>query len=142
MSKHHESRKLQDHTNKEFTMKGEEGVWSGQEVEAQSDPLVDKGQGRPIILRYFEFKANPEVFKIEKPTKQQIFNHHAQQIKISLWKDGLEPVEAVGPRVVISKKKDSYRIFVTCQAKLGVTIIETPQTLQDLTKQNVHQPTV
>ncbi len=132
--KNHSSRKLKDHLGDTFVAQKGDDKWEGQEVEVQSDPLIDTATGRPIILRYFEFKANPEVFERMRPTTQDIFTNHAEQIRMFLWKDGLEPVEAVSPRIIVSTKKDNYRIFVTCQAKAGVAVLETPQTLQDLIK--------
>lgn len=110
--------------------------WEGRTVEANSEPIVDKGNGKPIILRVFEFTANPLVLKKEKPTKQQLFDSHAVEIKHFLWKDGLESLDIIPPRIVVSKKKEKYRIFVTCQARPGVSVLETPITLQQLTIQN------
>lgn len=112
--------------------KGKE-TWSGQEVSVDGGPLVDNATGRPIILRFFEFKANPETFKLN-PSKQELFNNHAQQIRLFLWKDGLDIVTAIEPKVI--KSHDSYKIAVTCQPKLGVTLIEKPQTLQQITTNN------
>jgi hypothetical protein len=109
--------------------------WYGQQVGTNSDPLVDGGIGNAIILRSFEFTANPEILKKVKPNKQELFNNHASQIRMFLWKDGLEPID-VEPRIVVSDKKDSYRIFVGCKPKAGIALMEKPQTLQDLTKQN------
>lgn len=110
--------------------------WYGQQVTTTSDPLADLGTGQAAIIRTFEFKANPEVLKREMPTKQQLFDNHAAQIKLFLWKDGLEPIDTVEPRIVLSKNKDNYRIYVGCKAKAGVIIADTPTTLQDLVKPN------
>lgn len=109
--------------------------WYGQQVETNSDPLVDKGIGEAIILRSFKFKANPENLKRDKPSKQQLFNNHADQMRLQLWGDGLEPIN-VDPRIVISKNKEEYMIFVACKPKAGVALIEKPQTLQDILKPN------
>lgn len=132
--KHHSSRKLENHLGNKFIAQKGDDKWEGQELEVQSDPLVDTASGRPIILRYFEFTANPETFEKMQPNTQDIFTSHARQIEMFLWKDGLEPIKTIPPRVIFSKKKDSYRIFVTCQAKVGVAVLDTPQTLQDLIK--------
>lgn len=131
--KHHSSRKIKDHLKDSFIAQKGEDKWHGQEVEVQSDPLIDTGSGRPIILRHFEFKANPEAFAV-MPTAQDLFTCHAKQIEMFLWKDGLEPIKTISPRIIMSKKKDHYRIFVTCQAKIGVAVLDKPQTLQDLIK--------
>lgn len=114
--------------------KSGEGDWYGQEASARSQPLVDSGTGIPVIMRFFEFKANTEVLKKGKPDKQELFNSHAQQIKIMLWADGLQPFEAIEPRIILSKKKDSYRIMVGCIPKNGVALTDTTKTLQELIK--------
>lgn len=114
--------------------------WYAQQVEAKSDPMMDKGIGDAIILRTFDFEANPVSFKQLKPTKQDLFNSHAQQIKMFLWQDGLEPIDIIKPTIVISKKKDGYRIFVGCKPKAGVALMEKPQTLQDIMKHNANKP--
>lgn len=114
----------------------EKNDWFGQEVETKSDPMIDSGSGSAIILRTFDFEANPESFKKLKPTKQELFDSHSQQIKMFLWKDGLEPIDIIEPRIIISKKKDGYRIFIGCKAKDGVALMEKPQTLQELMNNN------
>lgn len=108
--------------------------WEGQDIEVKSDPLVNDGSGKPIIMRFFEFQVNPEMMKYAQPTNQDLFNAHAQQIKHFLWKDGLVPYEFIEPRIIWSKKKDGYKIMVTCEAKTGVAILESSQTLQELIK--------
>lgn len=131
---HHENRDLENHLGDTFKAEDQDNnEWQGQQLSTKSDPLVDKGTGKPVILRVFEFSANPIVLKREKPTKQQLFDAHALQIKHFLWKDGLEPLDIISPKIVVSKKREKYRIFVTCQPKPGVTLVETPQTLQELT---------
>lgn len=135
-NKHHESRNLEDHAGKSKIGELDGNKWEAQELEVHSDPLIDTESGRPIVLRFFEFNANPDVFISRKPTKQDLLNGHASQIKMFLWKDGLEIVDAVEPRVIVSKKKDSYRIFVTCQAKPGVAVLDTPQSLQNINQNN------
>ena len=116
--------------------KSGEGDWYGQQAQTESQPLVDSGTGVPVIMRFFEFKANPENLRRDKPTKQELFNSHYQQIKITLWADGLQALESIEPAVILSKKKDSYRIMVTCIPKEGVALNETTQTLQQLIKTN------
>lgn len=112
------------------------GNWEGQDIEVRSDPLVNDGTGKPILLRMFEFEANPVALKRMKPTKQELFNSHVMQIRTMLWADGLNVLDVIPPRVVISKKIESYRIFVACQPKDGVALNEKPRTLQELTKVN------
>jgi len=119
-----------------FETVGQKEKWIGQEVEVQSDPLVDSGTGKPVILRFFEFKADPLAFKRDNPSNQQLFNSHAEQIKHFLWRDGLMPLEIMEPRIIRSKKKDGYRIMITCEPRPGVVLAEETQTLQQITKQN------
>jgi hypothetical protein len=130
-NRHHESRKIEDHTGDTFVTK--DGQWHGQEVAVNSDPLIDPGTGRPIFIRTFEFSKSPD-FDQMNPSKQELFNAHAQQLSIFLWKDGLAPVQAIEPKIIFSK--DKYTIFVTCQAKPGVAVLDNPLNLQDLMKTN------
>lgn len=115
-----------------FTTTDGKHVWEGQELEVKSDPLVDSGTGTAVIIRVFEFEANPETLKRMKPTKQELFNAHAGQIKMMLWGDGLETFEGVEPKIVTSKKVDKYRIYVACKARPGIAVNETLKTLQEL----------
>ncbi len=116
---------------KESEMDIDKDQWYGQEVSANSDPLVDSGTGTPIIMRFFEFEANPEMFK-HKPTNQELFNAHSQQIRMMLWGDGLEPFQGIEPKIIRSKNKPSYRIMITCIPKKGVAVTDTSQTLQQI----------
>ncbi len=119
-----------------FRTQDEKHTWEGQDIEVKGDPLVNDNTGRPIILRVFEFQANPVTLKKMRPNKQELFNSHAMQIKTMLWGDGLQVVKEVPPKIIISKKKDRYQIFVTCELKTGVSLLEQTQTLQDLLKPN------
>lgn len=132
-SKHHSSRNIDDHVKSRIV--STDGQFEGNEVEVQSDPLIDKESGRPIVLRTFEFKKSADFDKLN-PTKQELFNAHEKQLRIFLWKDGLEPVESMPPRIV--HKDDTYIIFVTCQAKQGVVIVENPLNLSAITNAHGH----
>ncbi len=107
--------------------------WGGQEITATSDPLQDGGSGENVLLRVFDFGANPETLKRHKPTKQQLFDSHIHQIRTMLWADGLEPRMDIQPLIQVSKKKEKYRILMWCKAKAGVVWADTPMKLQDLT---------
>jgi hypothetical protein len=136
---HFSSHKAEDHLGEKFVTTDDKHAWHGQEIEVSSDPLVEEGpRGRTIVLRSFYFKANPEIMKRDKPTKQQLFNSHAKQIELMLWGDGLIPFHGVEPKLIVSKKRDEYKIFIACEARNGVTITETPTLLQDLTKPKVN----
>lgn len=102
--------------------------WEGASAEVNSDPLIDSGTGTVNILRIFEYAINPEVKYT--PSKQELFSYHYPQIANTLWKDGLVANQEVAPRITLSDK--TYRIYVTCNAKQGTTILEKPVTLQDL----------
>ena len=118
-NRHHESKNIEDHLGDKFETIGTKDKWYGQEVEVQSDTLVDSGKGKPVIMRFFEFRADPITFKRDNPTNQQLFNTHAQQIRTFLWKDGLQPLEIMEPRIIRAKKQDGYRIMITCQPRPG-----------------------
>lgn len=135
-SKAHDSRVLEDHINEQFTTTDGEHGWYGQTVEAISDPLIDLGTGENILLRVFDFSANPETLKRDKPTKQQLFDSHVKQIDAMLWSDGLAPAREMNPLIQLSKEKEKYRILLWCRAKGGVAWADAPRKLQDITKSN------
>lgn len=124
----------------------EDGDWRGQTVEVKSDTKLeeDTGTGEVIVIRSFEFGANPATFKeYEKnygrlPYAQEIFQSHMKGILSLLWQDGLSPVEEIPPRLILSKKKDKYMIMVGARPQLGQTILEKPQTLSEIA--NVKSP--
>lgn len=131
--KSHQNRNLDDHVNETFETIGASEKWTGQEVEVQSDPLIDnQNSGKTIVLRSFFFKANPETMKRDRPTKQQIFDSHIKQIELMLWSDGLTPFKGVEPRIKVSKKRDEYKVVLACEAKASVNFSHTPTKLQDL----------
>jgi len=108
----------------------------GADLHTEGAPIIDPAEGRTISIRLFEFKMNPGL-KIRHLDKQQVFNSHASQIKTILWGDGLRPLDEVGPRVILNKKKGTYQIFVPCEARRDVLFIEKPRSLSEqLTKQN------
>ena len=81
--------------------------WEGEELGAESTTKIteDKGTGREVVLRFFDFGANPEVFKQHKPTAQELFDGHRKGLESLLWRDGLKPFEDVQPRLMFSKDK-------------------------------------
>lgn len=132
----HDNRNLDDHKGKEFKLKGRDGTWHGQELSVESDPIDpnDAEWGtKKVIIRWFKFSFNPEL-KI-KPTEQELFNAHAPQIRLELWKDGLIANEDDGPKVIIAKnwKKDGYQIFITTVPK-PLTYFDKPEKLTTLLK--------
>jgi len=101
--------------------------WEGQEVQTDETPLMNDGSGRPIILRVFDFDL-PPLKPEELPTSEQLLNAHNTKLTAFLWRDELVPIQDF--KLVFSKDKKHFRIFATCQAKLGSTILEKPQLLQ------------
>ena len=98
------------------------------EVLSQTKLEDDEGYGNATVIRCFEFAANPESFQY-KPTKQDLFNHHAKGIEISLWKDGLQVIPEIHPRIHFDDKAMRYKIFIVAKAARGHLLHQTPQTL-------------
>jgi hypothetical protein len=106
--------------------------WEGEELGVESDTKLeeDKGVGQAIVLRFFSFAANPEVFKQYKPTANELFTSHKMGIEAMLWKDGLTPYTAIEPRLMFSKDKSHYRFVVGCLPSQA--LVDTPGTLTQL----------
>lgn len=104
--------------------------WYGSELNADPTPIIDPASGKPVILRVFEFRFDPKIKKA--PSKQELFSSHSKQVMTLLWSDGLRPIEGVNPRVAIDMKRRTYRIVVVAEARLNTTIIEKPNSLNDL----------
>lgn len=133
---HYKNRNLNDHKALEFA--GEKGKekWEGNQLEVNSDPLVDEGVGDARILRQFKFGINPVVKYT--PTKQEIFNSHLKQIEIMLWSDGLEPYLEIAPRISVDQK--FYSIFVVCKPRKGnlLSSLDKPKKLQEVLNASRH----
>ncbi len=108
--------------------------WEGQEIGVESDTKLesDLGTGQAIIIRFFEFGANPDTFKTRKPTAQELFNSHWKGIEAMLWRDELKPFEAVEPKLMFSKNGLKYRFIITCIPRSGSVLIDKPKTLTQL----------
>lgn len=108
--------------------------WDVQQGEVHSNTTFedDQGHGKKIIVRSFDFKANPEAFRHHTPSKQELFNAHANQIETILWKDGLQVMGDVAPRLMLSKKRDGYRIVVGAEPAKGFLLHDRPQTLTQI----------
>lgn len=111
--------------------------WEGEEVGVESDTKIedDKGEGQPIILRFFDFASNVEEFKKHKPTAQELFETHRKGMEAIIWTDGLTPCLAIEPRLMFSKDKSQYRFVVSCIA--NQTLLETPKTLKELLNESI-----
>lgn len=126
----HDNKNLEDHLGAKIEA---EGGWEGREIEVKSDPLIDSGTGKKVLIRIFDYSLNPTLKKSQFPkSKQDVFNNHVREIKEILWRDGLAPLEHITPRVQFSKKERKYRIFVTCEARFGVMWNDNARTLQEL----------
>lgn len=115
--------------------------WQGQEIGVNSNiPLVDSGTGKPYIIRRFRFAFNPLVVqqirqkKIPAPTHQELFNSNWNQIRTTLWGDGLIAIQEkeLPPKIIIKRKW--YEIVVVCEPKRGVIVADHISTLQEITK--------
>lgn len=112
--------------------------WDVQQGEVHSDiPLsADEGDGRPIILRTFEYQFPPGIQKI--PTEDEILTEgYVKFLESQLYfADELDLVMA--PKVRINEK--GFRIFATCQARKGSIIpgVSTPQTLTQIAHDTSH----
>lgn len=109
--------------------------WEGEELAAISDTKLesDLGTGQTVVLRFFDFGANIETFKQQKPTAQDLFNSHMRGIESLLWRDGLRQFEEVEPRLIFSKDKTKYRFIIACVPRMGGSFDGgTPRTLTEL----------
>ena len=78
------------------------------QAEAKTQLSDDTGHGKTAVIRMFEFKANPEVFKAHKPTKAELLLGHQTFIENMVWADGFTLRREVPPRISISKNKKKY----------------------------------
>ncbi len=108
--------------------------WEGEEVAVESKTKIeeDKGTGRAVVLRFFDFGANPQAFKIHKPTAQELFNTHLKGIEAVLWKDGLKVLPEVQPRLMFSKDKTKYRFIIPSVPVSYSSKFENTQTLSQI----------
>lgn len=127
------SRDIEDHilgettaTVHNSTLDGKESSvhYDVKEGEVHSDIHLedDAGFGKTIVVRSFDFKANPTAFHAYTPSKQELFNVHAKQIEEYLWADGLQPMPDVHIQVILSKRRDGYRIVVGAEPRQGQII--------------------
>lgn len=109
--------------------------WKATQGEVHSDTKLedDHGTGQKVVLRSFDFSANPAAFKERTPSKQELFNAHAKQIEYFLYQDGLIQMPEVNPRLILSKNRKHYRIIVAASARFGQHFNDTARTLTELT---------
>ncbi len=106
--------------------------WEGEELQAYSTTKItdDVGKGQPVILRTFKFAANPEAFRMHKPTAQELFESHKRGIEALLWRDGLTHFREVEPRIVFTKDQKTYTFIIACIPTQA--LIDNPKTLSEL----------
>lgn len=139
------SRNMDDHLVAEAIAVEKSGIdgekevqWEAKQGEVHSDVKLedDSGQGRKVVIRVFDFKANPESFKHHTPSKQDLFNSSLNEIERVLWKDGLMFMKEVEPQLKLSKDKTHYRIVVGAEARSGEFFSDTAQTLSQIVHGN------
>jgi hypothetical protein len=130
------SRELSDHVVQTTKAEVDGNVMDVTQGEVHSDVRFedDLNEGKPVIIRSFDFKANPEAFAVRTPSGQELFNAHIKQIEVHLWKDGLQVMPDVKPQLKLAKNRSGYRIVVGAEQAKGHILSETPQSLMDLTK--------
>lgn len=134
--------KLEDHILAEGAVVEEAAAFSGEkdiawdakqgEVQSSTNLEDDLGEGAPVIIRTFFFKANPVAFRHHTPSSQELFNAHLKQIEVHLWTDGMKIMTDVTPKVSLSKKRDGYKIVVGAEPAKGFLLSQTPQTLTEI----------
>ncbi len=111
-------------------------TWDAQQAQAESSTHLedDMGSGEVAVIRSFTFAANPEAWRIHRPTKQELFNHHVKQIEVLLWQDGLKLNTDSNPSVKFNTKKTKYTIFVAANPARGQILgwEHKPQTLTQI----------
>lgn len=110
-----------------FKITDQNEEWHGQSVETEMSSLEDKGSGKPIILRTFDFTLPPGD---ELPLKEDLLNFHKSKITAFLWRDELVPIQKF--KLIFSKDKKHFRIFATCQGKAGSVILEKPELISNI----------
>ena len=109
--------------------------WEGQELEFHSDELKGGDAGNAVVMRFFEYRANPQAFKLKPPSVQELFDFHVKEIQLALWKDGLKPIIEVQPRFMQSKDTKYYRFVVAASPLRGQMVNETPKTLTEILRE-------
>lgn len=107
-----------------------------EQVETQSKTKLedDKGNGKEMILRFFEYTANPDIFKDRTPSAQELFNAHKKEMELKLWQDGMVADPLIDPRLLFSKDKTHYKFVIGCRLGKGQILTSIPLTLSQLVK--------
>lgn len=146
-NKKHTSRELSDHIEGQAIIKDDAGAidnehngveWEATKGEVHSTTNLedDLGIGKKVVLRIFNFGANPEMFRLRTPSKQELFDSCSGVLEAELLKDGLWPIKEVVPRLKIWENKKGFTIIVTAEAKFGESITDRSLTLTDIAHGN------
>lgn len=114
--------------------------WEGQEIEFHSDELKGGDVGGAVVVRFFDYKANPQQFKLRPVTHQELFNIHEKEIELQLWKDGLKAFTEVPAQLIVSKDKRHYRFIVSALPMRGQMLSQTPKTLTEILNESRQNP--
>ena len=106
--------------------------WKGGDVETPITKLEGDEGGNPIIMRTLTFKFPPDIEEKDYPTEDDIAHQQLNTVQTFLWKDELVLIEKL--RVTIDKGKRLYYVHAICQARKGGELRETPDTLEDIAK--------
>ena len=127
-----------------FVEMGAEGApvkdidWKAQQIQTEGTRIEDPGTGHGVVVRNFFFKRPPS--KAPRATKQEIFASFKNLIEMSLYGDGLVPMEDKSVHVyskrelpkgmlrnkMIQEKAD-FVIMVLAKPRAGVALADTPQ---------------
>ena len=107
--------------------------WEGEDLYAESTTQLsdDKGTGVPVVIRCFDFAANPTEFRRAMPDAQILFDSHRKGMETLLWKDGLVPYTKVEPRLMVAKDGTRYRIVIACVGASSASFIDKAATLSE-----------
>lgn len=116
--------------------------WGAQQLETKSDPLHDPATGGGVVVRNFFIKAAPRQKGQAAPSKKKIIESFKQMMEISLFGDGLVPLDDKPVRLytkrqlkpgllrnkMISEGADMV-IMVLAKPRMGVSLADKPQVL-------------
>jgi hypothetical protein len=116
----------------ETKLHGHKHEVSSIETASQTKLEDDLGTGKPVVMRSFTFKLNPEAFKAMAPSKQELFDTHVKGIEMHLWRDGLTFEKRHEPHILFNKQRTAYTIFVVATPSHKDVLLEKTQTLTEI----------
>lgn len=116
--------------------------WQAHQVETKSDPIRDPGTGQALIVRNFFFKAPPREKGKPTPSKREIIESQKHYMGMTLYGDGLSPLEDKAVKLYTKKELKSgilkskliqegadFVIVVVATPRQGVAVAERPNIL-------------